>query len=285
MKIQIDQNGMIQQTDRAKTTASGLTVMRHRHKITIEIGTRATAHALLGTLNHIRSMQADVFMSCKKQTYASFISSQKLSIAQACLILGQIALSVIERKYEHLKTNKIDFLTQHDISKCPSTLHCLTDLRLIGLDTSTALTRLEERDMAQTTFIIPTSESHFKIHKLPLFHLWPTACPYLPLPLEEIIPSPFCLWYSALYQISLSVKRPLIHHCEMLISLHQSQSPEGDVTSPDILNFEEISPHFSPPQWYSLMRILYPLAAETEKPINFRLLTVAATLKDNHILL
>ena len=259
--------------------------MRHRHKVTIEIGTRASAHALLGTINHIRSLQGDAYIFSKKQAFTSFITSQKLSIAGACLILGQIALSVIERKYEHLKTSKIDYLTQRDISKCPSTLHCLTDLRLIGLDTSTALTRFEERDMAQTAFIIPTNESHFKIHKLPQSHLWPTACPYLPLPLAEIIPASFHLWYSALYQISLSVKRPLIHHCEMLIPLNQSQSDEDDFSSPDILDSDEISPRRSPPQWYSVMRILYPLAAETEKPANVRLLTIATTLKNNHIIL
>ena len=285
MKIQIDQNGVIQHTDRAKTIASGLLVMRHRHKINIEIGTRATAHALLGTINHIRSLQADAYIVSKKPAFAAFITSQKSTIAEACLILGQIALSVIERKYEHLKTSKIDYLTQRDISKSPSTLHCLTDLRLIGLDTSTALTRLEERDMAQTAFIIPTNDSHFKIHKLPQSHLWPTACPYLPLPLEEIIPSAFHLWYFALYQISLSVRRPLIHHCEMLIPLNQSQSRGDDFTSPDILTSDEISSHLSPPQLYSLVRILYPLAAETEKPANFRLLTIATTLKDDHILL
>ena len=277
MKIQIDQNGMIQHSDRAKTIASGLQIMRHRQKLTIEIGTRATAHAFLGAINHIRSLQADTYITSKKPAFASFITPQKLTIPQACLILGQIALLVIERKYEHLKTNKIDYLRQNDVQALPSPLQCLTDLRLIGLDTSTALTRFEERDMAPITFIIPTSDSHFKIHKLPQTHLWPAACPYLPLPLEEIIPASFHLWYSALFQISLSVKRPLIHHCDMLIPLHQTNNPDNQT--------DELSPPLSTPQWYSLIRILYPLAADNERPANFRLLTIAVTAKENHIIL
>ena len=65
MKIQIDQNGMIQQSDRAKTIASGLQIMRHRQKLTIEIGTRATAHPFLGAINHIRSLQADTYITSK----------------------------------------------------------------------------------------------------------------------------------------------------------------------------------------------------------------------------
>lgn len=285
MKIQIDQNGVVQQTNRTKTVASGLLIMRHRQKLMIEIGTRVTANALLGTIGHIRSLQTDTFITSKKPAFAGFLTSQKLSITQACLVLGQITLAVIERKYEHLRTTKLDYLTQRDAQKLPAKLHSLADLRLMGLDTSTALTRLEERDMEEIAFIIPTNDKHFKIHKLPLSHDWPSHCPYLPLPVEEILPSSFHLWFTALYQIALSVKRPLIHHCDMMIPLSQRRDFEAELASPNILQQNEISPSLASPQWYSLIRILYPLAADTEKPSNFRLLTIAITRKDDHILL
>ena len=285
MKIQIDQNGIVQQTNRTRTAASGLLIMRHRQKLTIEIGTRVTANALLGTISHIRSLHTDTFITSKKPAFAGFISSQKLTITQACLVLGQITLSVIERKYEHLRTKKLAYLQQRDIQKLPSLLHTLADLRLMGLDTSTALTRLDERDMEEIAFIIPTNDKQFKIHKLPLSHDWPSACPYLPLPVEEILPSAFHLWFTALYQIALSVKRPLIHQCDMLIPLSQRRDFQAEIASPDLLHETGISPSLAAPQWYSLIRILYPLAAETERPSNFRLLTIAITLKDDHILL
>ena len=71
----------------------------------------------------------------------------------------------------------------------------------------------------------------------------------------------------------------------MMIPLSQRRDFEAEMASPNILQQNEMSPSLASPQWYSLIRILYPLAADTEKPSNFRLLTIAITRKDDHILL
>ena len=70
---------MVQQTNRTKTVASGLLIMRHRQKLMIEIGTRVTAHALLGTIGHIRSLQTDTFITCKKTSICWFYNISEIN--------------------------------------------------------------------------------------------------------------------------------------------------------------------------------------------------------------
>lgn len=274
MKIQIDQHGKSLPSQSTLSRATGILLSRKGQRMQVDIGNRVTPSALYSALTHLRSVHCTILFSTRKQAIANLVPvDKKLIASQACFFLGTLLLQVIEHRHSIFHTKSLELLTQERITRLPSQLHVLCDLRLSKLQTSAALSLLDEENTKETTFVLPCAElgygeTSYRVRKLPVSMRWPLTLPYLPLSFSEILPHPFASWYSSLSHIALTVRRPLIQSAHMKVTLKSFHHPlsKGDI--PDI------PPQ---PQWTEITRILYPFAADSELPENFRLLICSIT--------
>ena len=272
MKIQIDQNGKSLPSQSTLSRTTGILLSRKGQRMQVDIGNRTTPHALYSALTHLRSVHCSIVFSTHKQSFAALLPvDKKLNASLACFHLGTLLLQIIEHRHGVFHTKSLEFLT-HDIN-LPRQLHVLSDLRMRKLSTSSALRLLDEHSTKDTSFIIPAAEfeyaeASYRVRKLPQSMRWPIDLPYLPLSFSEILPHPFASWYNSLSHIALCVRRPLIQSAQMKITL---KSVSATMTT------EEITEMPPQPSWLNITRILYPFAAEQERPENFRLLICSIT--------
>ena len=169
------------------------------------------------------------------------------------------------------------------VPSLPVALHSLCNLRMHRMDTAAALSMIDETDMANTSFIMPSGEMAYgdfgyRVRKLPEQTVWSSDDTYLPLSFSQLLSATYAPWYNSLSHIALCVRRPMLQRAQIRLSLHDTQSLAINDDMPNTDNKVMMRHHQSEadmlasPTWHEITRILYPLAAPNEKPANFRLL-------------
>ena len=282
MKIVIDHLGKVKSSERETASASGLLLTNKRQKFTLQIGARVTPQALLSTCRHIRALNARVTIEAQTKSHLKYFPYPENTVPDTCLGLGRLALRLIEQRYELFRTDELRDFQDPTLGRLPRIMAPLLHPRLFTKETALALAQLDESDLSATSFVMPDGDKGFRIKKMPLHYVWPAPCPYLPLPLEEIVPSPFHHWYQALYHTALCVRRPLIHVGQMKLALRQSRKDDDGNPIPTAELVNHVLPHHA--DWYEMIRILYPLAAPRERPANYRLLSLSLQKKERFVI-
>lgn len=284
MKIQLDQNGNSNKSQAFTTKATGILLTRKGRDLTVDIGNRATPHAIFAALTHIRSIPFDIYITSRKLSLSTLIPlAKKLNASDACLYLGRLLLQQVESRQNVYATKELKILTQEAVQALPLRLQSLCNLNLARLDTATALTMIDETSMEDISFIVPSNEMSYadygyQVKKLPQDLLWPTDQPYVPLAFSQLLTAPYAPWYNSLCHSALCIRRPLIHRAEMRLILRHDHEQSADPDAPSSQMLPEA-------QWYDITRILYPLASHQEKPSNFRLLICSLINNTNKIIL
>lgn len=237
----------------------------------VDVGNRVTPYALFSALGHLRAVSSGIFIKSAKSQMAQIIPfDTPLTASEACFHLGNYLLSLIEQRSEVCHTKDLNILTQDKVASLPTGLQGLSNLRMQRMPTAQALSMLDENAMANTSFIVPSTEmsfgeSGYRVRKLPQDMIWPAEETYLPLAFSQLLPSPYAPWYNSLCHIALCVRRPLLHRAQMKLTINEKHLSiaSADTGAPPLL---------TRPIWFEVTRILYPLAASSEKPMNFRLL-------------
>ena len=279
MKIQLDRYGKAAEGKTQISRAMGILLLRRGKRLDVDIGNRVTPHALFSALNHIRAFHGDVHFTTQHARIEACVPlGETMPTHQACFYLGRFLLDLIERRHRIVNTLSLAYLKQDAIPNVPLALHSLTNLQLYKMTTSTALAQLPENALRHVSFIMPDGDitytsANYRIRKLPYYFSWPADDFLLPLPIGEILPKAHDIWNNSLYHIALCTKRPLIHTAQMNLRLRYP----SDMPHQDFVLGEQ--------KWHEVTRILYPFAAPTEKPANYRLLTGAIITKTNAIIL
>lgn len=282
MKIQLDQNGNSNKSQSFTTKATGILLTRKGRELTVDIGNRATPHAIFAALTHMRSIPFDIYITSRKSSLSTLIPlGKKLNASDTCLFLSRLLMQQVESRQNIYATKELKVLNQEEVQALPLRLQSLCNLKLARLDTATALAMIDETAMEDISFIIPSNEmsyadNGYQVRKLPRDMLWPTDQPYVPLAFSQLLTAPYAPWYNCLCHTALCVRRPLIHRSEMRLVLPQEQTADPNMPSSQML---------PEAQWYNVTRILYPLASHQEKPSNFRLLICSLLDDKNKIIL
>ena len=288
MKIQLDQNGNTIESLADVTRASGILLSRKGKEMRVDIGNRASTSALFAAIGHLRSVTSRIHITSAKSSLASLIPfDTKLTASDACFYLAKLLLQQVEHRHEFYETKELCALTQDMVPSLPVALHSLCNLRMHRMDTAAALSMIDETDMANTSFIMPSGEMAYgdfgyRVRKLPEQTVWPSDDTYLPLSFNQLLSVAYAPWYNSLCHIALCVRRPMLQRAQIRLSLHDTQSLAIDDDMPDtasehshktmIRHHQSEADMLASPTWHEITRILYPLAAPNEKPANFRLL-------------
>ena len=271
MKIQLDQNGNSYKSPAYTTKATGILLSRKGRELTVEIGNRATPHAVFAALTHLRSIPFDIYFKSTKSSLETTIPlDKKLNASDSCLYLSRHLLQLVESRQNIYITKEFKLLTPDEVPFLPVRLNKLCNFKLHHLDTATALSLIEEAMMADISFIVPSGEMNYaeygyQVRKIPQELAWPTDELFVPLAFTQLLPAAYAAWYNSLCHSALCVRRPLIHRAQMKLTLQN-----GAAYFPADEN--EQSPALPSAEWYDVTRIIYPLASHQEKPSNFRLL-------------
>ena len=276
MKIQIDQNGNTTQGTAFTTKATGALISRKGMIVRVDIGSRVSPMAVFIAMSHVRILHQQIMVISRKKTLSAFLSlDAHLKANEARLQLGRLLLHLLEKRHPIFATKSLHVLDSEIVAKLPDPLQKLGRLRLMKLPTCDALTHLDENDMAECSFLHPDADSGYRVRKMPQSAIWPSPVTYLPLPLTEILSSPYAIWYNSLCQIALCVRQPLCHIADMQLTPLATEAAQHHAWAQD----DQIHS-----KWQQTIRILYPLAAPSEKPANYRLLMCAADRKTNNII-
>lgn len=301
MKIQLDQNGKTIESLSGITRASGILLSRKGKEMRVEIGNRASTSALFAAMSHLRSVTCRIYITSAKASLAAMIPfDTRLSASEACFHLAKLLLQQVEHRHEFYETKELCVLTQDMVPKLPMALHSLCSLRMHRMDTAAALSMIDETEMTNTSFIVPSSEMSFselgyRVRKLPDESLWPSDETYLPLSFGQLLSPAYAPWYNSLCHIALCVRRPMLQRAQLRLSLPNARSISAHEDLADTIRDPGHKGMMSHPQseaallaapsWHEITRILYPLAAPNEKPANFRLLIRTIITKTGQIIL
>ena len=276
MKIQIDQNGNTAQGTALTTKATGVLISRKGMTVRVDIGARVTPMAVFVAMSQLRILPQQIMIVSRKKTLSEFLTlDAHLKANEVCLQLGRLLLHLLEKRHPIFATKRLDLLDNDKVASLPDPLQKLGRLRLLKLPTSDALSHLDEKDMTECSFLHPEADSSYRVRKMPQSAIWPAPVTYLPLPLTEILSSPYALWFNSLCHIALCVKLPLCHIADIQLTVPDTEAARHRSWAQD----DQIHS-----KWQQTIRILYPLAAPSEKPANYRLLMCAANLKTNKII-
>ena len=288
MKIQLDQNGKTIESRSDVTRASGILLSRKGKEMRVDIGNRASTSALFAAMGHLRSVTCRIFLASSKASLGPLIPlDTKLSASDACFHLAKLLLQQVEHRQEFYETNELCVLTQDMVPNLPVSLHSLCNLRMQRMDTAAALSMIDETEMTNTSFIMPSSEMAYvdfgyRVRKLPKEAVWPSYDTYLPLSFGQLLSPTYAPWYNSLAHIALCVRRPMLQRAQIRLSLPNAyRLASGDKASDTTKDraykgmtslYQNEADILTAPVWHGITRILYPLAAQNEKPANFRLL-------------
>ena len=259
-KFSINRKGVISSRTGSTAGSSRIEVERHGQILHIGIVGQVTPLMLVALIQHIRVVDATISLA-KDMPFT--VPKMRLSTPEACLAFGSYALHLYERHYRGLFTSQ--FVSWRQMDKGPIEISPLvSDLATIQLnfkDTPTILAHLNEAQMQPMSFIYPNSNFDLVIGKWPEPTLWPRQASPVSAPIEDTLPAPFGFWLRIVYETAFATRAPLLHHGQMMLS------------------DEKLNPQLRPFQ-----RLLFPISPATEKPANFRLISVAVCLDDQSVI-
>lgn len=296
MRLQVDHNGQSANGAKSPAQATGVRITRQGSLIEINLGARATPHALFATLTHLRMMKFEMTLTSSSKSIAKALPlDQPLPPHLCCFHLGRFLLTLVERRYKHwVKTTDFSLLDKSIIASLPLEFLPLTDPLICQLPTTSALAKFDEHSLAAMSFIAPNTqmsykEADYKVLKLPDDLMWPDDVILQPVIFASLLPRPFAIWYNCLCHIALAVKRPLLHSAQMTVTFNAK--PTDNAVSQHSVNLwprahlDSMAGPYPERHSYQVQRLIYPFVASIEKPANFRLLMCAMTTESNRIIL
>ena len=266
MKIQLDEKGQSRTVTSERSEPSGVLIARVKQACIVNVGNNVSPQALFAAMTYIRSMPYRVTFTCEKEGQNIPLPFDRaLTASDSCFAIGQYLLGLLAKNQSYFKTTDIRPVNRTHVAEVPLVIHHLTDLFNYTLPTSTALSRYSEDDLAPFSFIRPSvkqsfEEADYTFMKLPRHYDWPAEDGFVPLSAGELCAPPYDTWINSLCHIALCAKRPIIQFAKVRLALKQ---PETIDDKPAI---------YPEPKWHEVIRIIYPFAAPSEKPSNYRLL-------------
>jgi hypothetical protein len=142
-------------------------VEKQNRKLRIFINKKVTTDALISLLKHIRIIKDGAFeLTSELPALASDIFDE----AELCFLrIGQACLELFEKKSDGQFLSHIDFWeeTAEDPDQLPFEITNLTKLKIVHLDTPTALAQLLQNETVNAAFYRFTADQKLSLLKLP----------------------------------------------------------------------------------------------------------------------
>ena len=268
--------------DELPSLAFVVSAERRAHALKVKIKQNCTPIALLQLMRHVRDIQAPIVIEGPSSRHDKLT----LQTSEACLHIAQIALAHYEKKYDSIMSSSLTNLTPHtdmldqltmrlDCTNAVSdALQILAKMRLKDLDTATALTHFTEDQLHHAAFFYPDAEQKLHIGKLPMERVWPSDAQLVgdESAFDWVI-EPYGFWLRLVFEAALATGQPLLQQGYLSLEPTPNQKQIWDSKA-------KIRGKHTSAKPTEFVRLLYPLRSSSEKPSNYRLITIGCTLPD-----
>ena len=226
--------------------SGGILVSRNRKRYAISLSPDASSAALVGLLATVRATKGPIDLTVGAD-HLNFTSSQDF-----CVEIMKRALSSIESTEGSPFSSHLEIANPSLLSAegTPAPLLTLCNFSYIGMDTPSALSALNQMDIDDLCLVGLNRAMRYCVLKMPPEVAWPSITPHANRPIEEALDDVTALWFTALFEAALAIRKPLYHH--------------GTI-------------HIDHSRHIIFQRILFPIAPRGVRPINFRIASAAHT--------
>ena len=253
LTIYIDSKGRIIPANNisAPARAYPICVEKKNRKLHIFVSKKASTRPLAALINHIRMMKdctielVSELPTLKTELYDKLIF--------CFLRLGQACLELYEKEHDGQFLSHIDFWEDiaEDADQLPFDITNLTKLKIGHLDTPTAHAQLLQNETAKAAFYRFTAEQELALVKLPENMVHPPIAEESLSPLHEAVSdATYFMWLQIAGHIAIATGQSL----RQFGHLQLSGRPETGM--------------------HPFVKLLLPIASETERPENYRLITI-----------
>lgn len=252
ISIFIDSQGSILSSSNSeKGRDIPIKLMRQNKQVNITIAKNCTPNSLLSLISHLRNMKNAIIGLVSENEHIS--SNSYLHVKDCCLDIGQACLLLFEQEHDGLSYSHITpwALLEEDRNELPFEMLNLSKMRLGHLDTPSALSNISEAQTLNAAFYRFTSDQDLSLVKMPENMVFPDIIDEHKSKLSESIKDDvYAQWLLIAGQIAIA-------------------------TGMCLRQFGHLRIHSWPgTSMHPFIKLLYPIASETELPTNYRLVTI-----------
>ena len=247
-EILINKQGIVQTSVNDAPPEGGVCVIRSNQEFSIIFDNKPTPAALISLIRTLRSASGTMTL-----TGYNF-NKHGQTPQNAFITIARMALQALESKPDIRFKSQLELfsITNLDNYHLPEDLMPLARLNLLGKDVPSALMQVVNANIDNLVSIGQTMSMRLCFLSLPQTFLWPEAIVQKGDTLDECLTKDAEYWLSILYEAAFALKLPLYHHGTIKIS----EILSGDTQFP-------------------FHRLVYPLAPASDRPHNYRVLSVA----------
>lgn len=251
-EILINRIGVVQSSKSDTTPKGGVSVIRTNQEFSITFDDKPTLPALISLIRTLRSASGTMTLSGSK------LAKSNLTPQNTFLTIAQLALDTLESEADATFKSQLDLFSNANSDKhdLPEDLMPLARLNLIGKDVPSALMQVVNANVKNLVSIGQTMSMRLCFLSIPEKFSWPDANIEKGDTLDECLPKDAEYWLSILYETAFAMKSPLYHHGTITIP----ETVTGTIPGKTQLPFH---------------RLIYPLAPASDRPHNYRVLSVA----------
>ena len=254
-EILINKKGIVQSSSGDAPPEGGLYVIRNNQEFSIIFDDKPLLPAMISLIRTLRSTTGTINLTGYN------LNIEKQPPQSAFITIAKIALHALEKEQgtkfnSNLELFSINNLDNHQF---PEELMPLARLNLLGKDVPSALMQVVNANIENLVSIGQTMSMRLCFLSLPRSFIWPEATIQKGDALDECLPKDAEYWLSIIYETAFALKLPLYHY--------------GTIKIPGIISGDSHLPFH---------RLIYPLAPASDRPHNYRVLSVACVTDNDN---
>ncbi|WP_438995959.1 hypothetical protein [Candidatus Puniceispirillum sp.] len=258
-EILINKKGIVQSSESDATPEGGVCVTRTNQEFSIFFDDKPEVPALMSLIRTLRSASGLMNLS------GANVNKSNQTPQDVFITIAQMAIKALEAEPDinfksHLELFSYANLDKYDL---PEALMPLARLNLLGKDVPSALMQVVNANIENLVSVGQTMSMRLCFLSTPPQFSWPDATIEKGDALDECLPKDSEYWLSILYETAFALKLPLYHHGHITMPDTQTGTTPGNTQ-------------------YPFHRLIYPLAPASDRPHNYRVLSVACITDPEH---
>ena len=258
-EILINKKGVVQSSESDATPEGGVCVTRTKQEFSIFFADKPELPALISLIRTLRSASGLMNLS------GANINKRNLSPQDVFITIARMAIKALEAEPDINFKSHLELFSHANLDKydLPEELMPLARLNLLGKDVPSALMQVVNANIENLVSVGQTMSMRLCFLSFPPQFSWPDATIKMGDALDECLPKDAEYWLSILYETAFALKSPLYHHGRITMPDTQTGTIPGNTQHP-------------------FHRLIYPLAPASDRPQNYRVLSVACITDPEH---
>lgn len=258
-EILINKNGVVQSSESGVTPEGGVCVTRTKQEFSIFFDDKPELPALISLIRTLRSAFGLMNLS------GANLNKSNQKPQDVFITIARMAIKALEAEPDINFKSHLELFSHSHLDKynLPEELMPLARLNLLGKDVPSALMQVANANIENLVSVGQTMSMRLCFLSIPPQFSWPDANIKMGDTLDECLPQDAEHWLNILYETAFALRYPLYHHGHITMLDTQTGTIPGNTQ-------------------HSFHRLIYPLTPISDRPHNYRVLSVACITDPEH---